>query len=233
VAAADGDAGGDGPLGGGVRARLWDGPVRLVHWLLVGLIAFAWWSRKDHLDWHRWAGYAVLGLVVFRVYWGFAGAGAARFASFVKGPRATLAYLATVPQRTPSQTPGHNPLGALSILAILALLVVQTVTGLFAVDVDGIESGPLSDRVSFETGRRLAELHEQAFTGLEALIGLHIAAVLFYLVWKRTDLIGPMVTGRRTLATDPAHPGAPVWRLLIGVALAGASAWFVSKGLRL
>jgi cytochrome b len=218
---------------GAVRVRLWDGPVRLVHWLLVALIAFAWWSRKDHLDWHRWAGYAVLGLVIFRVYWGFAGAGAARFASFVRGPRATLAYLASVPRRSPSQTPGHNPLGALSILAILVALIVQTVTGLFAVDVDGIESGPLSERVSFETGRRLAELHEQAFTALEGLIALHIAAVLFYLVWKRTDLVGPMITGRRELPSDPGHPRAPWWRLAAGVVIAAAAAWFVSKGLRL
>ncbi|MBW8815643.1 MAG: cytochrome b/b6 domain-containing protein [Caulobacterales bacterium] len=224
---------GDLGAAAGVRVRLWDAPIRLVHWLLVGLIAFAWWSRKDHLDWHRWAGYAVLGLVIFRVYWGFAGAGAARFASFVKGPRATLAYLATVPRRTPSGTPGHNPLGALSILAILVALALQTVTGLFAVDVDGIESGPLSDRVSFETGRRLAELHEQAFTALEALIALHVAAVLFYLVWKRTDLVGPMITGRRTFARDPGYPATPRWRLALGVALAAAAAWFVSKGLKL
>lgn len=219
--------------GAGVRARLWDGPTRLFHWSLVGLVAFAWWAREDHLDWHRWAGYAVIGLLVFRLYWGFVGGGAARFSSFVKGPGATLAYLRTVGARTAAHTVGHNPLGALSILALLALLAVQTVTGLFAVDVDGIESGPLSDKVSFETGRALAEWHERVFTALEVLIALHIAAVLFYLVWKRTNLIRPMVTGWALLPSDPGLARAPWWRLVVGVALGAAIAWFVSKGLRL
>jgi len=216
----------------GVRARLWDGPVRLTHWLLVGLIAFCWWSAKDHLDWHLWSGEAVLGLVIFRVWWGFAGGGAARFSSFVKGPRTTLAYLGGLPKRDASLTPGHNPLGALSILAILLLLATQVVSGLFAVDVDGLDSGPLSDKVSFDTGRWWAGIHHQAWTALEVLIVLHLAAIAFYLVWKRTNLIGPMITGRRMLPSDPGLDRAPAWRLLAGVALAGAAAWFVAKGLR-
>ena len=77
----------------GVKVRLWDGPVRIVHWLLVALIGFSWWASEDHLDWHQWSGYGVVGLLLFRTYWGFAGGEAARFASFVRGPRATLAYL--------------------------------------------------------------------------------------------------------------------------------------------
>lgn len=217
----------------GVRARLWDGPVRLVHWLLVVLIAFSWWAAEDHLNWHRWSGYAVIGLVLFRVYWGFAGGGAARFASFVKGPRATLAYLATLPRRGGSDIPGHNPLGALSILALLAVLVVQVATGLFAVDVDAFEGGPLSDRVSFEAGRAISQLHELSFRALQALVVLHVAAVLFYLLWKRTNLIAPMITGWRIFPSDPSLSRAPWWRLAIGVALAAAAAWFLAKGMRL
>jgi cytochrome b len=217
---------------GGVRARLWDGPVRLVHWLLVALIAFSWWAAEDHLNWHRWSGYAVIGLVVFRIYWGFAGAGAARFSSFVRGPRATLAYLATLGRREPSTVPGHNPLGALSVLAILATLLVQVGTGLFAIDIDAFEGGPLSDLVSFETGRRIAVWHELSFRALQALVVLHLLAIAFYLVWKRTDLIGPMVTGRRVFPADPGLAGAPLWRLALGVALAAALAWLASKGFR-
>ncbi|PZQ63302.1 MAG: Ni/Fe-hydrogenase 1 b-type cytochrome subunit [Phenylobacterium zucineum] len=217
----------------GVRVKLWDGPVRLVHWLLAVLMAFSWWSSEDHLNWHRWSGYAILGLVLFRVWWGFAGGEAARFASFVKGPGATLAYLKTVGSRDPSVTPGHNPLGALSILALLLVVLVQVVTGLFAVDIDAFEAGPLSDRVSFETGRAIAEIHELSFRVLQALVVLHVLAVVYYLVWKRTDLIGAMITGRRRLPSDPGLAGAPWWRLVLGVVLAGAAAWFVSKGLRL
>jgi cytochrome b len=217
----------------GVRARLWDGPVRLVHWALVALIAFAWWAAEDHLNWHRWSGYAVIGLVLFRIYWGFAGAGAAKFSSFVRGPKATLAYLKTLGERTPSETPGHNPLGALSVLALLAIVVMQVGTGLFAVDIDAFEGGPLSDRVSFETGRELAELHELTFRVLQGLVVLHLAAIAFYYLWKRTNLIRPMLTGWRNFHSDPGHARAPLWRLVLGVVLAGAAAWFVSKGLRL
>ena len=217
----------------GVQARLWDAPVRIIHWLLVGLIGFSWWASDDNLDWHRWSGYTILGLVVFRIYWGFAGGGAARFSQFVKGPRATLAYLAKLKDRTPSTTAGHNPLGALSILAILGLLVTQVSTGLFAVDIDGFESGPMSYLVSFETGRVFAELHELSFRGIQAMVVLHVAAVVFYLVWKRTNLIGAMFTGRRRLAQDPGFKAAPLWRLLLGALAAAALAWFVSKGLRL
>jgi cytochrome b len=217
---------------GGVRARLWDGPVRIVHWSLVALIAFSWWAAEDHLNWHRWSGYAVIGLVTFRIYWGFAGAGAARFSSFVRGPGATLRYFRTLSSRAPSTTPGHNPLGALSVLAILATLLVQVGTGLFAVDIDAFEGGPLSDRVSFELGRRIAEWHELSFRVLQGLVVLHVAAIVFYLVWKRTDLIGPMVTGRRVFPSDPGLAGAPAWRLVAGIVLAAAIAWIAAKGFR-
>ncbi|HEX7885276.1 MAG TPA: cytochrome b/b6 domain-containing protein [Phenylobacterium sp.] len=216
----------------GVRARLWDGPVRIVHWLLVVLICFSWWASGDHMNWHRWSGYAVIGLVLFRIYWGFAGAGAAKFSSFVKGPKAIAAYAAKVGNREPSTTPGHNPLGAISVLAILALLLVQAGSGLFAVDVDAFEGGPFSDRVSFDLGRQIAEWHELSFRALQALVGLHIAAVLFYGLWKRTNLVGAMITGKRTFASDPGHTGAPVWRLAAGVVLAAGLAWALSKGFR-
>lgn len=219
------------PEAGG-RYRLWDGPVRLVHWLLVALLAFSWWSSDDHLNWHRWSGYAILGLVLFRVWWGFAGAGAAKFSNFVRGPGATLAYLKTLGRRDRSDLPGHNPLGALSVIAILLVLAVQVGTGLFAVDIDAFEAGPFSDRVSFETGRKIAEWHELSFRVLQGLVVLHVAAVLFYVIWKRTDLIGAMMTGKRRFPDDPDLDRAPLWRLALGVALAGAIAWALSKGFR-
>lgn len=215
-----------------VRAKLWDGPVRIVHWLLVALIGFSWWASEDHLNWHRWSGYTILGLLVFRIWWGFAGGEAARFASFVKGPRAILAYLPTLGRREAAVTPGHNPLGALSVIAILAVLAVQVGTGLFTVDIDAFEAGPLSHHVSFETGRQIAEIHELSFRVLQGLVVLHVAAILFYWIWKRTNLIAPMITGRRSLPSDPGLGGAPVWRLLVGAAIAAGIAWFVSKGLR-
>lgn len=219
---------------GAVLARLWDAPTRLVHWALVALIAFAWWAGEtDHMDWHRWAGYAVVGLLAFRIVWGFAGSRSARFASFVRGPDATLAYVRTLPSRSRAETPGHNPLGAWSVLAILVTLVAQVVTGLYAVDVDGIESGPLSDRVSFDFGRRMAHLHHLSFWVLEALVALHVAAVAFYLVYKRTNLVRPMLTGRQRFNADPNLTFAPAWRAAIVAIAAAAFAWWVSTGFRL
>jgi Cytochrome b len=214
----------------GVRAKLWDAPVRLVHWLLVVLVAFSWWSSEDHLNWHRWSGYAILGLVAFRILWGFAGAGAARFSSFVRGPKAVAAYVRTLPERAASATPGHNPLGGWSVIALLLVLAAQVTTGLFTVDIDAFEAGPLSHLVSYDLGRTLAELHEFCFRLLQVLVALHVAAVLFYLLYKRTNLIRPMVTGWRTFPEDPGLASAPVWRLLASIAVAAALAFAASKG---
>jgi cytochrome b len=217
-----------------VRARLWDGPTRVVHWALVVLIPFAWWSAEaGKMDWHRLAGYGVTGLIVFRLIWGFAGSASARFAGFVRGPGATLAYVRTLPSRARKDLPGHNPVGAWSVLAILAVLVAQVVTGLFAVDVDAIEAGPLSDRVDFDTGRLFAKWHHWSFWALEALVALHVAAVVFYLTYKRANLIAAMVTGRQAFAEDPKLAFAPAWRAALAAVAAGLIAWCVARGLRL
>jgi cytochrome b len=216
-----------------IHARLWDGPTRIVHWALVALIGFAWWSGETgHMDWHRLAGYAVLGLLVFRLIWGVVGSSSARFTSFVRGPGATLDYIRRLPSREHHETPGHNPLGAVSVLAILGVLVIQVVTGLFAVDVDGIESGPLSDRVSFDTGRLLAHWHHRSFWALEVLVALHLVAIVFYAIYKRADLVRPMVTGRQKFLRDPALAFAPVWKAALAALVAGFVAWWVAKGLR-
>lgn len=211
-------------------APLWDVPVRLFHWLLVGLIAFSWWSAETHaMDWHRRSGYAILALLVFRMFWGFAGTRTARFRTFVKGPRAVIAYL-RAPASAPA-TPGHNPIGGWSVLAMLATLAAMVTAGLFAVDVDGLESGPLADYVSFDTGRSAAAVHAVVFNVLLALIALHVAAIAFYLVVRRRNLVGPMLHGRGM--TDGAEPlAASAWRAAAGAAVAVGAAWAVSTGFR-
>lgn len=212
---------------------VWDLPTRLVHWLIAILFAFSWWSGEEkEMQWHRWSGYAVLFLLTLRIYWGLFGSQTARFSSFVRGPRDVLIHLRTLGARTPAETLGHNPLGALSVVALLGTLAAQVTFGLFAVDVDGLESGPLSDRVDFDTGRLFAEWHETSFTVLQVLVALHLAAVAFYLVYKRANLIGPMITGR-TRRADLAEPArAPAWRLILGLLIAAGVTWAVAKGLR-
>lgn len=217
-----------------VRAKLWDGPTRIVHWALVILIGFAWWCVKaNQTEWHLWAGYGILGLIIFRLIWGFAGSASARFASFVKGPAATLAYAKTLSKRSAKDAAGHNPLGGWSVVAILAAILSQVVTGLFAVDVDGLESGPLSDRVSFETGRLFSKWHDLSFTAIKLLVVLHLSAIAFYALYKRANLITPMITGYKSFETDPKLRFAPLWRAALVAGAAAAVTWWVMKGLRL
>ncbi len=214
-----------------VRVPVWDAPIRLVHWLMVVLIAFSWWTAENgNLEWHRYSGYAVLGLLVFRLYWGVFGSEAARFRTFVKGPRTIWAYVRGT--ASPPVTPGHNPLGAVSVIVLLLLLIAQVTLGLFAVDIDGIESGPLSHLVSFDTGRACAEVHETMFNWLLAFIGLHIAAVLYYQLFRRQNLIAAMIHGSRKVppgtSTSLARWSLP--KLVVGIALAGIVAWYIGRG---
>jgi cytochrome b len=216
----------DDPTPSPARIRVWDAPVRVVHWLLVLAIGTSWWTAETgRMEWHRYAGYTLLALISFRVYWGFFGSSTARFSEFIRGPRAVASYL----QGRWVTTAGHNPLGALSVVALLVLLLAQIVLGLFAVDVDGIESGPLSNHVSFEAGRAAAGWHEDLFDVLLWLIGLHIAAVLYYVFYKREALIAAMVHGKRALG-DVTPPRFASWpRLILGILLAAAITWLVIR----
>jgi cytochrome b len=215
------------------RTPLWDGPTRLVHWALAALILTAWLTAGKAMQIHRWAGYGVLGLLVFRLWWGVAGGSTARFASFLTGPGRTLAYVRKLPSREPGESPGHNPLGAWSVAAMIVLMIVQAGLGLFAVDIDGIESGPLSDRVSFDFGRACAHWHELTFRGLQALVALHLIAIAFYGLWKRENLVGAMITGgRRFHGVVAPLVKAPLWRLAVGVVLTAVAIWLIATGFK-
>jgi cytochrome b len=209
------------------RIRVWDVPTRIVHWSLLGLFAFSWWSAETHqMDYHRYSGYALLGLLLFRLYWGVFGSSTARFAQFIKGPSAIAVYL----RGNQTKTIGHNPLGAWSVVVLLGLLIAQVTLGLFTVDVDGLESGPLSNLVSFETGRACAKVHELVFNLLLAMIALHVAAILFYRIVKRDNLVGPMIVGWKTATTSMESAKlASWWRAVVGAMLAVAAVWWITK----
>lgn len=212
------------------RAPLWDLPTRLVHWLLVVLLLVCWFTGGEQMQIHRWAGYGVLALLVFRLWWGVAGGSTARFASFLKGPKATAAYLKTLGAREATHSAGHNPLGAWSVVAMILAMITQVVLGLFASDIDGLESGPLSYMVDFDASRVAAELHETVFRVLQALVALHILAVLYYWIWKRQNRIAAMITGKAKIQ-GAALKGAPIWSYLVGIVLAVGVAWAIARGL--
>jgi len=217
--------------GGKQSIKLWDVPLRLVHWSLVLLLAGLWWTWKsDQTELHERLGYITLGLLLFRLYWGLLGSSTARFSQFVRGPRAIAAYLRG---RSPASV-GHNPLGALSVLLLLGLMITEVVFGLFTQDVDGIEAGPLAQYVNYETADWAREWHEFLFNVILGVVALHVLAILFYLVVKRDNLVGPMITGRKRLGDDVEAPRmASVASALVGILLSAAIAWFVSKGLKL
>lgn len=175
---------------------VWDLPIRLFHWGLVALVLLAWRSAEtSDMRTHLLAGAGVAGLLVFRICWGFVGSSTARFANFVKGPRAVLAYFASL--RTAEPELGHNPAGGWSVLALLACLIALIGFGLFALDTDGLNSGPLAELIDYDAGRAASHWHGFAFTLLEILVGLHLVAVLFYQLIKRHGLIEAMVSGKR------------------------------------
>jgi cytochrome b len=204
---------------------VWDLPTRLFHWLLAGLIGFSWWSAKYHyLDWHIWSGCAILTLLIFRLLWGLVGSSTARFASFVRGPRAVREYLGGRWTGI-----GHNPLGALSVLVLLAAVAIQVGLGLIAQDEDGIYTGPLYRLVSSDTSDLARELHEDWFNVILALIGLHVTAIVYYR-WRGRKLTMPMITGRAELdpGLRPMRPGK-WWVALICLAVGiGITRWVIA-----
>jgi cytochrome b len=216
------------------KVRVWDVPVRLFHWTLIGLFAFSWWSGENHeMEWHRTSGLAILALLLFRLFWGLAGSRTARFAQFIKGPGTVLAYLRKAADE--QATDGHNPLGGWSVAALLLVLLTLVTAGLFSVDVDGLESGPLAEYLSFDGGRTAAEIHEIAFKAALTLIGLHISAILFYQCLVGRDLLLPMITGRRERESGEEVEDVR-WspaRAAVGLVVIVLIVWAVSKGFHL
>jgi cytochrome b len=215
----------------GVPVAVWDLPTRLFHWLLVVLVAAAFATAKAGGAWmfyHPACGEALLALLLFRLVWGFIGSAPSRFAAFVAGPRQVRRYARTLFDRQAEPHLGHNPLGGWSVLAMLIALFLQAATGLFADD--GIATaGPLARSVGAAASRRFTALHYYNHYAVAGLAALHIAAVLFHLVWKRENLIVPMLTGVKRWQGAGAPPGAaprPLWLAALA-ALLGAGAVFL------
>lgn len=188
---------------------VWDLPTRLFHWALVICVCTAWYigDNRDfsNIEYHFYLGYAIGGLIVFRLLWGLVGPRPISLSSLFHGPASVLRYLSNVFKREPSGTRGHNPIGSLSVLAMLLSLAVQVVTGLFAEDDGLFASGPLAGYVSSSTILQMNSIHHYNSRILLVLVGLHVFAGLFYLIWKRENLIGAMVTGRKLVKVDDAE----------------------------
>ncbi|MFM7276036.1 MAG: cytochrome b/b6 domain-containing protein [Gammaproteobacteria bacterium] len=201
-------------------APVWDLPTRVFHWSLLPLLAAAWTSAEQGwMDVHAWCGYSLLTLLLFRVAWGFAGSTHSRFADFLRGPSEVIAHF----RGNAAERPGHNAAGGWSVMAMLSLLLVQGLTGLFNED-DISFSGPLSHLAGKMAGA-IHEWHELNFDLLLVLVVVHVATILLYLKRGR-NLLRAMVWG------GVAAPGArqtPAWLALAFLAVAALALWGVLR----
>lgn len=207
---------------------VWDLPVRLFHWTLAFLVVAAVVTGKlGRLDLHMKPGAAILALLLFRLAWGAVGSRTARFSDFVKGPAAIAAFLRETRAGRPVDRVGHNPLGALSVVALLAVALAQAATGLFTSD-DIMTEGPLAWAVSAKTVSLLSTVHRLGVKALLALIALHLGAIAFYRLAKGEDLVSPMITGWRPMPTYvPGNSGGHPAIAALLAAAAAAAVWGV------
>lgn len=211
--------------------RVWDLPVRLFHWALAVLILVLFITGNlggNWLEWHKRAGFTVLALLLFRVIWGLVGNYHARFVNFVRGPRRVAAYVKTLAAGTNKPFPGHNPLGALSVLALLVIVALQAVTGLFAND-DIMLEGPFAAKVSKQVSDFLTRIHKLNADLLLFLIALHVLAIAYYYFVKKEDLLTPMFTGVKRLVSESAEMPRPPWLAWVIGAATGIAIYLLVK----
>ncbi len=203
----------------GKEIRVWDPLIRLFHWGLVLAFSIAYLTGEDESNLHIYAGYAVLGLITFRVLWGFIGTRYARFSNFVYSPKPVVQYLKSLVSRKPEHYPGHNPAGGWMVIVMLLTLFVVTVSGLkvYALE-EGL--GPLAGAPPVVTlisdaqadsdseGENEAaeefweEIHEASSNFMLLLIFLHITAVIVSGRLHDEHLVKAMITGKKISKTE-------------------------------
>lgn len=196
---------------------VWDLSTRVFHWLLLLSVLAAWVSIElDETQLHFYAGYSVLLLLLFRLMWGIVGSSHSRFSDFVAGPAAVFQYLRT----NHSPTPGHNPLGALSVVLMLMLLLAQVFTGLLNQNDSG-DYGPYAAWVSDAWVDVLSSWHEQLFLAIQIAVVLHVLAIVYYGIVKNDRLMGAMISGYKKGQSGAAAPvshwrAVLIWLLAVG-----------------
>lgn len=164
---------------------VWQPFVRVFHWTLVASLAVAWLSGDGWKALHIWAGYVAAALIALRIVYGFFGDANARFSSFVRSPGDIVAYVRDMASGREQRYVGHNPVGGLMILALIATVSALCVTGY------------LQTTDAFWGEEWLEETHEALANGLLALVLLHLGGVVFTSLRHRENLVAAMVTGRK------------------------------------
>lgn len=217
------------------KRLVWDLPLRLFHWLLVLCVTGSYVTAKAGFNWtrvHFWLGYITLGLVAFRIIWGFVGPRHARFVNFITGPSRLLAYVRNLLRRDAPPYMGHNPLGGLVVILMLLMLGAQAISGLFLIDNTEVWTAPYFPAVSGETSSALGTFHRLNFDVLLWVIALHVLAITYYRVYKRQNLVTPMITGKKPAQLVPAQEAishSQLLKALIVAALcAGGVYWLLA-----
>ena len=191
------------------QQKIWDLVTRLWHWVLVFSVTTAWifgeYMSFDNVDWHFYLGYLTLGLIAFRIVWGIFGPGTVRFKNFFPTPLKIFSYTKTLFHRSPSGMAGHNPLGAAWIYTMLILLFVEAGSGLFIDTDDFFENGPLFNYASDATIKTMRGIHYICSNVLLGMVILHVSIVVFYLLWKKENLVKPMITGWKWVKDRDQH----------------------------
>jgi cytochrome b len=178
-----------------VKILLWDLPTRLFHWLFaVAVLGAIVTDLLENITLHSYFGYSALVLVIIRIIWGFVGPHHARFSSFVPSVSGLKAFL-----KDQTLSPlGHNPLGALSVIAMLLIVLVQASSGLFTDDEISFQ-GPLSKFLSEDMVKFMNQIHETNHVLVYGIVALHFIAIFYYQRIKKNNLIGPMVYGDKEI----------------------------------
>jgi cytochrome b len=209
------------------KILVWDAPTRLFHWLAAALVAAAYGTQRlNWMDWHAWVGDVLLALVLFRLLWGFFGSETARFSHFLASPRAAGHHLIRMFQGEPDRQVGHNPAGGWMVILLLALLLGETLTGLY-VGNDVADEGPLTELVPARIANLITTLHAIFWQALLLAVTLHVLAIVVYGTVKRHNLLLPMITGRKALAPSVSQPfiaGSSRGLVLLGCSALAAAA---------
>lgn len=205
---------------------VWDAPIRVCHWLIAALVAAAYVTwRLNWMVWHGWVGEAALALVLFRLLWGFLGGETARFSHFISSPRTAIQHLKHAFRREPDRQVGHNPAGSWMVMLLLALLLAETLTGLYVAN-DIADVGPLTAAVPAWAADAIESAHAILWDALLAAIALHVLAIAAFAAIKGQNLLAPMITGRKVLPASVAAPrtGSPTLAALLLLVSAAATA---------
>jgi cytochrome b len=209
---------------------VWDAPIRVFHWLIVALVAaaYATW-RLNWMVWHGWVGDAVLALLLFRLLWGFLGGETARFSRFVTSPGMAVRHLKFALRREPDRQAGHNPAGGWMVLLLLALLLAETLTGLFVAN-DIADVGPLTEVVPASAANAIESAHAILWDVLLAAIVLHVLVIAGFAAIKGQNLLRPMITGTKVLPESIEAPriASPMRAVLLLLGCVAATAVFVN-----